>query len=43
MNASYSVITEYEKLANKDINFHFIFERKDTIFEYNIDKIKLLN
>jgi len=43
MNASYSAITQYEKLASKDINFHFIFERKDVIFEYNIDDIKILN
>jgi hypothetical protein len=43
MNASYSAITQYQKLANKDVNFHFIFERKDLIFEYDIEKIKILN
>ncbi len=42
MNASYSAVTQYKKLANKYINFHFIFERKDIIFEYDINKIKLL-
>ena len=43
MNASYSAITQYDKLANKNINFHFIFERKDLIYEYEIEKIKILN
>jgi hypothetical protein len=43
MNASYTAITQYEELANKDINFHFISERKDVIFEYDIKKIKILN
>jgi len=43
INASYSAITQYKELANNNINFHFIFERKDVIFEYDIDKIKLLN
>ena len=43
INPAYTAITDFENLAKKDINFHFITERKDLIFEYNIDEIKILN
>ena len=43
MNPAYTAITEYEKLAKKDVNFHFITERKDNIFEYDIKNIRILN
>ena len=43
MNPAYTAITEYNKLAKPEINFHFIIERKDLIFEYDIDDIKILN
>lgn len=43
INPAYNTITEFDKLAKKDVNYHFITERKDTIFEYNIKNIKLLS
>ena len=43
MNPAYTAITEYEKLAKKDVDFHFITERKDSIFEYDIENIRILN
>jgi len=43
MNPAYTAISEFEKLANKKVNFHFITERKDIIFEYDIESIKILN
>ena len=43
MNPAYTAITEYEKLAKKDVDFHFITERKDSIFEYDIKNIRILN
>jgi len=43
INPAYTAITEFKELANKDINFHFIAERKDLIFEYDIENIKILN
>jgi len=43
INPAYWVISKFQELAKKDINYHFITERKDLIFEYDIDKIKILN
>jgi len=43
INPAYTAISEFKKLANKKINFHFITERKDIIFEYDIESIKILN
>ena len=43
INPAYTVISKFEELANKKIDFHFISERKDLIFEYNIKDIKILN
>lgn len=43
INPAYTAVTEFDKLAKKDVNYHFITERKDLIFEYEINKIKILN
>ena len=43
INPAYTAISRFEELANKKINFHFISERKDFIFEYNIKDIEILN
>ncbi len=43
INPAYWVFKEYDKIANKNIKYHFITERKDLIFEYDINNINILN
>ena len=43
INPAYWVVNWFEELANKNIDFHFIVERKDIIFEYKLDSIDVLN
>lgn len=42
INPAYKVISEFNKLAKKDVKYHFITESKDLIYEYKIDDIKIL-
>jgi len=42
INPVYSVITDHEQNKKPGVNYHFINERKDLVFEYEIDKIKIL-
>jgi len=43
INPAYSVIKNFEKLKKDNINYHFITERKDLIFEFDIKDIEVLN
>jgi len=43
INPANTAITKFQELAKKDVKFHFISERKDLIFEYNINEINILN
>lgn len=42
INPANTVLTDYEKLYKKWVNYKFIFERKDLIFEYKKENIKIL-
>jgi len=42
INPAKSVVTDFDKLKKSWINYHLITEKKDLIFEFNIDKIKIL-
>jgi hypothetical protein len=42
INPVYSVITDHEQNKKPGVNYYFINERKDLVFEYEIDKIKIL-
>ena len=43
MNPAYSVIDKLEKLWKKWVNHHLISERKDIIYEFKKENIKILN
>ena len=43
INPAYTAISEHNKLAKKWVGYNFIFERKDLIFKYDINNIKILN
>lgn len=43
INPAYSVLENLEKIWKKDINFHLISERKDIIYEFKKEDIKILN
>lgn len=43
MNPVYSVLKDFDKLAKSWVNFHFITERKDLIFEFKKENLKILN
>ena len=42
INPAKSVVTKFDELKKPWVNFHFITEKKDLIFEFEIEKIKLV-
>ena len=43
INPAYWVFKDFEEISNKNIDYHFITERKDIIFEYKRKNINILN
>lgn len=43
VNPEQSVIEKFNSLANKNINYKFIFERKDMILDMKLDDINIMN
>lgn len=43
INPAYTAISKFDILSKKWVDYHFIFERKDLIFEHGINDIKILN
>jgi len=43
INPAKSVLNDFDKLAKKWVNYHFITERKDLIFEFQKENINILN
>jgi hypothetical protein len=43
INPAHTVISNFNNHNKPSVDYHFISERKDLIFEYNIDEIELLN
>lgn len=43
INPAKSVLTDFHKLAKSWVNYHFLAERKDLIFEFKKEDIKIMN
>jgi len=43
INPVYEVIVSHNKNKKEDINYHFITERKDVVFEYDLNNINLMD